>query len=90
VQQPGQLVAGRPGLVAGSQGPRITKATNETANRRLVMDDPLDLRHLAVRGQDPHRDGVFVHVQAKVDGSKMRNTGHGRLLRMLAPSAKDG
>jgi hypothetical protein len=25
-----------------------------------------------------------------VDRGEMRNTGHGRLLRMLAPSAKDG
>jgi hypothetical protein len=54
------------------------------------MGDPLDLGDLPVRGEDADRDGVLVHVQAKVDGGEMRNTGHGRLLRMLAPSAKDG
>jgi hypothetical protein len=31
-----------------------------------------------------------VDVKAEVDRGEMRNTGHGRLLRMLAPSAKDG
>jgi hypothetical protein len=80
VQQPSQLKPGRAGLVAGSQPAGVTKAANEPADRRLVMADPVDLRDLLVRLQYPHRDRVSVHVQAKVDGGKVRDTGHGRLL----------
>jgi hypothetical protein len=41
---------------------------------------------LADAGIDP----AWVHVQSKVDGSEMRDTGHGRLFRMLAPPAQCG
>jgi hypothetical protein len=37
VEQPGQLEAGRAGLVAGSQPSGVTKAANEPAHRRLVV-----------------------------------------------------
>jgi hypothetical protein len=90
VKQPGELVAGRPGFVAGSQPPGIAQAANEPANRRLVMGDPLHHGHLTAGREDPNRDGVPVDVKAEVGRGEMRNTGHGRLLRMLAPSAKDG
>jgi hypothetical protein len=80
VQQPGQLEAGRAGLVAGSQSPRITQAADEPAHRRLVMGDPLDVGDLLVGSEDPSRDGVLVDVQAEMDRGEMRDTGHGRLL----------
>jgi hypothetical protein len=48
---------------------------------------PLDVRAVTIWGQDRHRDGVLVDVQAKVDGANMRDTGHGRLLPYVAPSA---
>jgi hypothetical protein len=86
LQQPGQLVAGRAGLVAGSQPAGITKAANEPAHRRLVMRNPVDVRAVAVWGQDRHRDGVLVDVQAKVGRAEMGDTGHGRLLPYVAPS----
>ena len=54
------------------------------------MGDPLHHGHLTAGREDPNRDGVPVDVKAEVDRGEMRNTGHGRLLRMLAPSAKDG
>jgi hypothetical protein len=87
MQQPGQLIAGRAGLVAGSQQPGLGKAANEPADRGLVVGDPLDVWAVAVVGQDRHRDGVLVDVQAKVSGGEMRDTGHGRLLLYVAPSA---
>ena len=68
----------------------VAQAANEPANRRLVMGDPLHHGHLTAGREDPNRDGVPVDVKAEVDRGEMRNTGHGRLLRMLAPSAKDG
>jgi hypothetical protein len=42
-QQPGQVVPGRAGLIAGSQPTGITKAANEPADRGLVVGDPVDL-----------------------------------------------
>ncbi len=87
VQQPGQVVAGRAGLVAGSQPAGITKTANEPADRRLVVGDPVDHRALMVGGKDRHRDGVLVDVQAEVGRAEMRDTGHGRLLPYVAPSA---
>jgi hypothetical protein len=80
LEQPGQLEAGRAGLVAGSQPAGIAQAAHEPAHRRLVMTDPIDLGDLLVRLQDSHRDRVSVHVQTEMDGGKMRHTGHGRLL----------
>jgi hypothetical protein len=87
MQQPGQLVAGRAGLVAGSQPAGITKAANEPAHRRLVMRNPLDVSAVTIWGQDRHRDGVLVDLQAEVDRTKMADTRHGRLLPYVAPSA---
>jgi hypothetical protein len=80
VQQPGQLKAGRAGLVAGSQHARVAEAANEPADRCLVVGDPLDVWDLLVGRQDPDRDRVLVDVQPKVDGCNTRDTGHGRLL----------
>jgi hypothetical protein len=87
MQQPGQLIAGRSGLIAGSQPAGIPKAANEPAHRRLLMRNPLDIRAVPIWGKDRHRDGVLVDVQAKVDQAKMGDTGHGRLLPYVAPSA---
>src|SRR5215217_8756377 len=87
MQQPGQVIAGRAGLIAGSQPAGITKAANEPAHRRLVMGNGVDLEALAVGGQDRHRDGVLVDVQTQVGRAEMGDTGHGRLLPYVAPSA---
>jgi hypothetical protein len=51
-QQAGQLIAGGADPVAGSQPAWICKPGYEPAHRRLVMGDPLDLRHLG-QAQDP-------------------------------------
>jgi hypothetical protein len=80
VQQPGQLKAGRPGLIAGSQPTGIAKAANEPAHRWLVMADLVDRGQLLTRGKDTDRDRVTVHVKTKMDGGEMRHTSHGRLL----------
>ena len=80
MQQPGELKAGRAGLIAGSQPAGITKATNEPAHRRLVVGDPLDLGDLLVWLQNPDRDRVSVDIQTEMDRGEMRDTGHGRLL----------
>jgi hypothetical protein len=87
VQQPGQLEPGRAGLIAGSQPAGSTQAANEPAYRRLVMRNPVDVRAVTIGGQDRHRDGVLVNIQAEVDRTEMGDTGHGRLLPYVAPSA---
>jgi hypothetical protein len=79
VQQPGQLEAGRAGLVAGSQPGPIREPRHEPANRRRIVGDPLDVGDLLVRVQDPDRDRVFVDVQAEMDRGEMGDTNHGRL-----------
>ncbi len=83
-KQPGQLEAGRAGLVAGSQPAGIWETANEPANRRLIVGDPLDVWDLLVGRQDPHRDRVLMDIQAEMDGDgdghPTRATGHGRLL----------
>ena len=44
------------------------------------MGDPVDLGDLLVGQENPHRDRVAVHIQTKMDGPTMGDTGHGRLL----------
>jgi hypothetical protein len=51
------------------------------------MRNPLDVWAVTIWGQDRRRDGVLVDVQAEVDRTKMGDTGHGRLLLYVAPSA---
>ena len=80
VQQPGQLEAGRSGLVAGSQAAGVAEAANEPADGCLVVGNPLDVWDLLVGRQDPDRDGVLVDIQAEMDRREVRDTGHGRLL----------
>ena len=79
MQQPGQLEAGRAGLIAGSQPSPIGEPRHEPADRRLVVGDSLDVRDLLVRVQDPDRDCVFVDVQAEMDRGEIGDTSHGRL-----------
>src|SRR4029453_13859442 len=81
VQQPGQLEAGRSGLLAGSRGAGVAEAANEPADGGLVVGNPLDVWDLLVGRQDPDRDGVLVDIQAEMDRREVRDTGHGRLLR---------
>jgi hypothetical protein len=88
VQQPGQLEAGRAGLVAGSQPGPIGKLRQEPANRRLIVGDPIHVGNLLVGPQDPDRDRVLVDVQAEMDRGKVRDTNHAGSLRMLAPPAQ--
>src|SRR5215217_3214931 len=80
VEQPGQLEAGRSGLVAGSQAAGVAEAANEPADGCLVVGNPLDVWDLLVGRQDPDRDGVLVDIQAEMDRREVRDTGHGRLL----------
>jgi hypothetical protein len=80
VQQPGQLEAGRSGLVAGSQAAGVAEAANEPADGYLVVGNPLDVWDLLVGRQDPDRDGVLVDIQAEMDRREVRDTRHGRLL----------
>ena len=80
VQQPGQLEAGRAGLVAGSQPAGVAEAANEPADRRLIVGDPLHVWDLLIGRQgSPPRSCPCGHP-AEVDGHTMRDTGHGRLL----------
>jgi hypothetical protein len=73
----GQLIAGRAGLIAGSQPAGITQPRHEPANRHLVMSDPTDSRHLPARAKDTHRDGVPVHIQTKAgEITSSSDTGH--------------
>jgi hypothetical protein len=51
------------------------------------MGDPFVVETIPVAGQDRHRDTAFVDVQAEIDRPEMGDTGHGRLLPYLAPSA---
>jgi hypothetical protein len=80
VQQPGQLKAGRAGLIADSQSTGIAEAANEPAHRGLVVGDLVDRWQLLTRHKDPDRDRVAVHVKTEMDRGEMRDTGHGRLL----------
>jgi hypothetical protein len=80
VQQPGQLKAGRTGLIAGSQPTGIAEAANEPAHRWLVVGDLVDRWQLLTRDKDPDRDRVAVHITTEMDGGEMGDTGHGRLL----------
>jgi hypothetical protein len=82
---PARSRSGRPGSRLAAAG--NWESANQPAPRRLVMGDPLDVVPVAVRGQDRHRDGVLMDVQAEVSRSKVRDTGHGRLLPYVAPSA---
>jgi hypothetical protein len=61
-EQPGELIPGRAGLVAGSQPTTIWELRQEPANRRLVIRDPVDLSSIASGAEDRHRDGVPVHI----------------------------
>jgi hypothetical protein len=73
-QQPGQLEAGRAGLVAGSQPAGITKAANEPADRGLVVDDPLDVGPVAVGARIATEMVSLWTSQTQVGWGEMRDT----------------
>jgi hypothetical protein len=80
-EQAVQLIAGRAGLVAGSQARRVGEAGDQTTDRDLVVEDPLHVDGLGRRVQDRHRDRVLVDIEPEVDEIvPARDTGHGRLL----------
>jgi hypothetical protein len=88
VQQPGQLVAGRAGLIADPQALRFGEAAKEGQHGRLVAGDLLHLSRGTSRQQRGHRDGVAVHVQPEVDRALLWDPCHdGRLLPVVAPPA---
>jgi hypothetical protein len=62
VQQPGQLVAGRAGLIADPQPGRFGEAAEERKHGHLVAGNPLHLSRGSIRQQRGHRDGVAVYV----------------------------
>jgi hypothetical protein len=88
VQQPGQLVAGRAGLIADPQAGGFSKAAEERQHGRLIAGDLLHRRRGSVGQQRGHRDGVAVHVQPEVDRTLLWDPCHGgRLLPVVAPPA---
>jgi hypothetical protein len=88
VQQPGQLIAGRAGLIADPQAAGFGEAAEERQHGRLVAGDLLHRRRGSIRWQGGDRDGVAVHVQPEVDRSGVRDLCHGgRLLPVVAPPA---
>jgi hypothetical protein len=78
VQQAGQLIAGRAGLIAGSQPAGIPKPPHEPADRRLIIRDPVHGRRLLPsRAKHRHRDRVPVHIQTKEgETTSSSDTGH--------------
>jgi hypothetical protein len=77
IQQPGQLIAGGAGLVAGSQPAWVGEPGHEPADRRLVVGDPIHGRGLVAGAEHGHRDRVPVHVQTKVgETTSSSDTGH--------------
>ena len=61
LQQPVQLVARRPCLVASGHVARLLEPVHEPPDRRLVVEDPLDVV-AAVWAQRADRDRVLVDV----------------------------
>ena len=78
-QQPVQLVTSRAGLVTGPQDCRITQPGDQTADRRLIVENPVHHRDFLTPAEDPHRDRVLSHVHPQMDRpTKLRNTKHER------------
>jgi hypothetical protein len=88
VQQPGQLVAGRAGLVADPQPRRVGEAAEEGQHGRFVAGDLLHRRQGLISQQGGDRDGVAVYVQPEVGRALLWDPCHGgRLLPVVAPPA---
>jgi hypothetical protein len=79
-QQAMQVIASRPGLVAGPQRAGATEALDQAPDRSFVVEDLVDLGDVAVRREHRHRDRVLRDVHADVGVAAMRKTGHGRFL----------
>ena len=64
--QPVQLVARRPRLVADRQQPAVAELTDQPADRLLVVRDPVDGRDLPARPEHPAHDlphrGIHSHL----------------------------
>ena len=88
-QQPVQVIARRPRLIAGPQQAGLGEPGHQAPDRLLVVEDLLDVGALMARVQDPDRDRVLVHVHAEMDCVRVGKTGHGRLLPYVG-SARNG
>ena len=77
VQQPGQLIAGGSGLVAGSQPAWAGEPGHQPAHRRLVVGDPVHGRDIVAGAEHGHRDRDPVHVKTKEgETTSSSDTGH--------------
>jgi hypothetical protein len=70
---------------------RPVEASNQAADRFLVVEVPLDIGSLMTGVEDPDRDRVLVDVHAEMDGVALNKTGswHDRLLPYVG-SARNG
>ena len=70
-----QLVTVGARLVASPKTAALFKASDQTTNRRLVVEDALDVGDVIVGLQDADRDRVLGHIEAEVN--VLGETGHG-------------
>jgi hypothetical protein len=54
------------------------------------MRNPVEVQAVTIWGQDRHREGVLVDVQAEVGRAEMGDTRHGWVFPYVAPSAPCG
>jgi hypothetical protein len=66
--EPAPSRSGRPRSRLATGG--IAQVANEPGHRGLVMRNPVEVRAVTIWGQDRHREGVLVDVQAKVGGAR--------------------
>ncbi len=90
VQQPGQLEAGRAGLVAGSQPGPIGEPRHEPADRRLIVGDPLDVGDLLVRSKTPTEIVSLWTSRPRWIGARCETLATAGSFRTVAPPAQCG